>query len=92
MTINESKKYSSYDVSDNEELLGILKRAAEISNIKLVLGSTGGGSDANILNSKGIPSCNISVGMENVHTVKERIKIQDMMDSVLFLVNIVRSV
>ena len=92
LTINENREYSSYDVSNNEKLINILKKAANASNINLVLESTGGGSDTNILNSRGIPSCNISIGMENIHTTKERIKIQNMEDSVRFLVNIVRSV
>lgn len=92
LTINENREYSSYDVSRDEKLIGILKEASDISNIELVLESTGGGSDTNVLNSRGIPSCNISVGMDNIHTVDERIKIQDMLDSTKFLVNIVRSV
>lgn len=92
LTIKEEKEYFAYDVSDNKQLIDILKRAADSSNIELVLESTGGGSDTNVLNIKGIPSCNISVGMDSVHTIKERIKIQDIVNSAKFLVNIIRSV
>jgi len=34
---------------------------------------SGGGSDANIFNKKGLPSAVLSVGMEKVHTVDEYI-------------------
>lgn len=92
LSIEQEQEYYAYDVSDNENLINILKRAAYLSDIELILESTGGGSDTNVLNSIGIPSCDISVGMDRVHTMHERIKISDMVDSARFLVNLVRSV
>ena len=92
LSIKQEYEYHAYDVSNEEDLIGILKRAADLSDIELILESTGGGSDTNVLNSVGIPSCNISIGMDKVHTVHERIKISDMVDSTKFLISLVRSV
>ena len=49
------------------------KLGKEVSFIK-----SGGGSDANIMNGKGIPAVNIGVGMSNVHTTAEYIAIKDL--------------
>ena len=39
---------------------------------------TGGGSDANILNGKGLPSVILGIGMEKVHSKEEYITIQQL--------------
>jgi tripeptide aminopeptidase len=39
---------------------------------------TGGGSDANIINGKGITTVNLAVGNEEVHTVNEYIRVGDL--------------
>lgn len=38
----------------------------------------GGGSDANFFNASGLPTAILGVGMENVHSVSENIKLSDM--------------
>jgi tripeptide aminopeptidase len=43
-----------------------------------VLQIGGGGSDANILNARGIAAVPISTGMEGVHTADEHVAIADM--------------
>jgi len=39
------------------------------------LAATGGGSDVNVFNEKGLPSVNLSLGMERVHTHDEFIRV-----------------
>ena len=39
---------------------------------------TGGGSDANILNERGITAVPVSTGMQSVHTNQECILVSDM--------------
>ena len=46
---------------------------------------SGGGSDANIFNAMGLPTLNLGVGMENVHSREERVKI-DNLELMVFLV------
>ena len=36
---------------------------------------SGGGSDANIFNGLGVPTVNLAVGYEHIHTTKEQIKV-----------------
>jgi tripeptide aminopeptidase len=39
---------------------------------------SGGGSDANILNARGITAVPVSTGMQSVHTNQEHIAVSDM--------------
>ncbi len=62
---------------DNEFLRRVLERGAAIGR-KLVTVRTGGGSDANILNKKGLTTLILGIGMEQVHTTDEFIRLSDM--------------
>jgi len=59
----------------------VIKRvaaAAAALDIKLDYAVAGGGSDANIFNSYGIPCAILSTGMDRVHSTKETIRLSDM--------------
>lgn len=85
-------EYPAFCIKEDDEIINILKRAAKKSGIVLKLEATGGGSDTNILNSHGIQAVDLSVGMDNVHSVDERICIDDMVRAVEFLVAVLASV
>jgi len=54
--------------------------------------SSGGGSDANILNGQGIPTCNIAIGYEKIHTVNEFIRLDDLEGAARLLVAMTQAV
>ncbi|HEU4964067.1 MAG TPA: M20/M25/M40 family metallo-hydrolase [Bacilli bacterium] len=54
--------------------------------------ASGGGSDANILNGQGIPTCNIAIGYEKIHTVNEFIRLDDLEKAARLLVAITQAV
>lgn len=58
--------------------ISLFKEAARKRGIEAPLITGGGGSDANIFNSKGIEMAIIGTGMEKVHTNDECIRIEDM--------------
>lgn len=84
--------YPSFKINEDEEIISILKKATEKCGINLVLEATGGGSDTNIVNSKGIKAVDVSVGMDKVHSVEEQISINDLVKSACFLVEIIKAV
>lgn len=90
--IAQHKEYMGYDITKHTNILNILKKASKDAKMELNLETTGGGSDTNILNSNGIISCNLSVGMDKIHTVHERIKISDIIDSVKFLIECIKNI
>lgn len=53
-------------------------RAARQIGVPVVFRSTGGGSDANIFNNKGLPTVVLSCGYEDAHTMNERISLDQL--------------
>lgn len=84
--------YPAYRIDESEDIISILKTASEKAGIELKLGETGGGSDTNIINFKGIKAVNISVGMDKVHSVEEQINIDHMVKATEFLISIIQSI
>lgn len=84
--------YPAFNINESETIINILKKASKKVGIDLVLEATGGGSDTNIINDKGIQAVDLSVGMENPHSVEEQINIEDMLKTVQFLVAIAENV
>ncbi len=70
--------YPKMEVPEDHPLVQAAARAAEASGRNLKIETTGGGSDANILNSKGLATLILGIGMQNVHTTSEFILLDDM--------------
>lgn len=85
-------EYPPFNIDEETAVIGFLRRGAAASGIELCMEATGGGSDTNIINGKGIEAVNLSVGMDKVHSVEECISIKDMVKAVEFLVNTIRNV
>lgn len=85
-------EYPAFNIDENDDIVKILKKASKSAGLELKLEATGGGSDTNIVNGKGIQAVDISVGMDKVHSIDEQIKIDDMAGAVEFLVEIIKSV
>lgn len=90
--VRVENEYPSFDISEDQPIIGILKKAAEGIGLPLRLEATGGGSDTNIINGKGIQAVDIGVGMDKVHSVEERIKTEDLEKAAWFLVEILKNV
>jgi tripeptide aminopeptidase len=84
--------FPSFSIPEDSPIIDIMKKAADAAGIKLVLEDSGGGSDTNIINSKGIQAVNISVGMDKVHTVDEQISIDDMVKAAEFVTSIIKNI
>lgn len=70
--------YPAYKMAEDAEPARRAARAAGRIGVPARLKSTGGGSDANIFNSRGIPSVVLSCGYEKVHTTEERIALEQL--------------
>lgn len=86
------RMYKSFNITKDAPIMGILERAAENAGISLIAEETGGGSDTNIFNEKGVESVAVSSGMQKVHSTEECISINDMVKAAEFVVSIIRSV
>lgn len=90
--INSVFLYPAFTISEDEEIIHILKRASEKTGIPLVLEATGGGSDTNNINARGIRAVDLSVGMDKVHSVDEQLDIDDLVKAAEFLLAAVTAV
>ncbi|GGD69923.1 M20/M25/M40 family metallo-hydrolase [Paenibacillus nasutitermitis] len=81
--------YPAYSYEDGDPVVELAKQA--IRNIGCVPRTfhSGGGSDANIFNGLGIPTVNLAIGYEHIHTTKEQIKVEDLVKTASLVVEII---
>ncbi len=84
--------YPGYKQVDGDHVVEIAKRAAKRIGRNSTLKTSGGGSDANIIAGFGIPTVNLAVGYENIHTTNERMPVKDLIKVTEFIVSIIEEV
>lgn len=82
--------YDSFTLPAAAPVVQLAQKAAEDIGLPSRLTSTGGGSDANLFNTYGIPCAVLGIGMSKVHTVAEFIKEKDLYDTAGWVVAIIR--
>ncbi|MBO8127698.1 MAG: M20/M25/M40 family metallo-hydrolase [Peptococcaceae bacterium] len=90
ITIEVEHLYSSFRLDESHPVVRAAVKAAEAAGLQPVLEQSGGGSDANMLNAAGIPTVNLAIGMEKVHTTEEYLRIKDLMDSCRLVYSILK--
>ncbi|GAF12047.1 peptidase T [Bacillus sp. JCM 19046] len=83
--------YPGYKESDQAQVVQVAKRAIESCGLKTSIKSSGGGSDANVISGFGIPTINLSVGYEKIHTTDERISIDSLEKVATVVVAIIKT-
>lgn len=92
LEVETKKIYPAFALSQDEAVLKIAQQAAEVLGIEVKVISSGGGSDANYFNQYGIKTVNLGIGMSNVHTKDEYIKIKDLEMSARYVAAIVDTI
>ncbi|GAB6156927.1 M20/M25/M40 family metallo-hydrolase [Desulfotomaculum varum] len=85
------KEYDAFNLSPDALPVRIAGQAAEKLGLKPLLGQTGGGSDANIFNGRGIVCANLGIGMSKVHTTEEFISEENLVTNARLMVEIVKT-
>ncbi|WP_138416813.1 M20/M25/M40 family metallo-hydrolase [Aquibacillus sediminis] len=70
--------YPGYKQQEGDHVVEVARRAAKTIGRDSKLLESGGGSDANIISGHGIPTVNLAVGYEDIHTTNERMPIDDL--------------
>lgn len=89
-TYSKKREYNGFLIDENSEILNLVKKACEKTDLKYRSVSIGGGSDVNVYNEKNINAINLSIGMEKMHTVEEKISIKSIIDLTKLLVQIIK--
>lgn len=77
ITVTES--YPPMNLQPEDKVVQIAVQAAKDLGLTPTLVPTGGGSDANILNGRGLPAVVLGIGMEKVHSKEEFITIKQLL-------------
>lgn len=78
VTITIQLEYPAMHLEPHDPVLARVQQAGMLLGRKLEFEIAGGGSDANIFNSFGLPTAIIATGMDKVHTTDERLDLQDL--------------
>ncbi|MGD9495268.1 MAG: M20/M25/M40 family metallo-hydrolase [Armatimonadota bacterium] len=86
--VDATMTYRRFHIGQDQAVLRYAWQAAERLGFPPQVERGGGGSDANVFNEHGIPSIIIATGPADVHTVKEWVDAQTMVDSARWLTQI----
>ncbi|GEL77413.1 M20/M25/M40 family metallo-hydrolase [Tenuibacillus multivorans] len=70
--------YPGFRHEEGDQVVEIAKAAAKNIGRDSQLEKSGGGSDANIFAGLGVPTVNLCVGYENIHTTDERMPVNEL--------------
>lgn len=84
--VETERLYPGYKFSPESRILQLLWQAGDVNFCR-----SNGGSDANILNDRGLPAVNLATAVENVHTPGERVKIADLLQLIEFVISIIKT-
>jgi len=82
--------YPLMQVAEDAGIVQLVQRAGAALGRTIAVEAAGGGSDANIYNGHGIETVILGTGMDRVHSVEERVKVDDMVRVAELLVEIIR--
>lgn len=82
--------YPGFNQKAGDEVVEVARKAAQIIGRESSLLESGGGSDANIIAGFGIPTVNLAVGYEEIHTTNERIAVEELVKAAELVTAIVQ--
>jgi tripeptide aminopeptidase len=88
--INIKKDFPRTHIPDDHPVIKLATRAAENLGREMKTKTTGGGADANIFFENGIVTGVLGTGMRDMHTVRESVKLDDMVRTTELLLEIIR--
>jgi len=76
--IDVTEEYKAFNLDESSPAVALAARAVREAGFVPSFLASGGGSDANALNDRGIPTVNLDCGMRAVHTPDEHIALADL--------------
>ena len=84
-------EYHEFNLDATTLPVRVAREAAQALGLPFSVNKTGGGSDANVFNRKGIPTVVLGIGMKQVHTTEEYISVADLLNNVRYLFSIIQT-
>jgi tripeptide aminopeptidase len=73
-----SETYQGYRFKESDPIVRLAATALDACGYEVVPALTGGGADANVFNTRGLPCLNLANGMAEIHTAEEHIAVDDL--------------
>jgi tripeptide aminopeptidase len=90
--VEVSVMYPGFKFAEGDHVVEVAKRAATKIGRTSELQQSGGGSDANVIAGHGIPTVNLAIGYEEIHTTNERMPIEELVKTTELVVAIIEEV
>jgi tripeptide aminopeptidase len=71
-------RYRGYRFRPDDPIVRVARAGLERAGYRPALGLSGGASDANVFNDRGLPCLNVANGMAEIHTRDEHIAVDDL--------------
>ncbi len=84
--------YPGFKYGHGDHVVEVAKIAAEKIGRTPSLTQSGGGSDANVIAGFGIPTVNLAVGYEEIHTTNEKMPIEELEKVAEMVVSVIQTV
>ncbi len=89
--VDWTASYPSFALPQDSFLRIIATNAMNRMDVTPTFVHSGGGSDANVINSKGIPVINLAVAYQQIHTLEEWISLDNLTGAAQMILEIVRA-
>lgn len=83
--------YANYKLTHGDEVVEVAKDAMQAVGLEPKLVTSGGGSDANVFSGYGIPTVNLAVGYEDIHTTQEKMPIANLVKLAEAIVSVIKT-
>lgn len=82
--------YPSFRYTEDDPVVKLAVKAIASLGLTAKTFHSGGGSDANIFNGHGVPTVNLAVGYEHIHTTREQIRVDNLVKTTELVVQLIR--
>ena len=90
LEVSIEKDFPSTDIPEDHHVVAMAVKAGKNLGRKIVCKTSGGGADANIFFETGIITGVLGTGMRDMHTVREHVKLDDMVKATELLIEIIK--
>lgn len=90
LEVSVEKDFSATFIPDDHPVVTLAQQAAANLGRSLRSKATGGGADANVFFQKGIMTGVLGTGMRDMHTVRENVRLDDMLRTAELVLEIIR--
>ena len=90
LEVSIEKDFPNTDIPEDHHVVALAVQAGKNLGRKIVCKTSGGGADANIFFETGIIAGVLGTGMRDMHTVREHVKLEDMVKATELLIEIIK--